>query len=73
MFDDGTTLAKMKRSLNELAGWLFREMDFATGCFLMTGTCVVPPNDFTLQEGDIVNISIDGVGTMTNTIAVRQS
>jgi 2-dehydro-3-deoxy-D-arabinonate dehydratase len=72
MFDDATTLANMKRSLPELAGWLYKEMDFETGAFLMTGTCVVPPNDFTLQAGDIVNISISGIGTMTNTIALKQ-
>lgn len=72
MFDDGTTLSKMKRSLNELAAWLYREFDFVHGCFLMTGTCVVPPNDFTLNENDIVNISIDGIGTLTNTIAVKR-
>jgi 2-dehydro-3-deoxy-D-arabinonate dehydratase len=72
MFDDATTLANMKRSLNELAGWLFREMDFAPGCFLMTGTCVVPPNEFTLNENDVVNISIDGIGMLSNIIAEKK-
>jgi 2-dehydro-3-deoxy-D-arabinonate dehydratase len=72
LFDDGTTLANMKRSLSELAGWLFKEMDFEQGCFLMTGTCVVPPNEFTLRENDVVNISIDGIGTLTNTIALKK-
>ena len=72
MFDDATTLSKMKRSLDELAGWLYREMDFKYGCFLMTGTCVVPPNDFTLNENDVVNITIDGIGTLTNTIAIKK-
>ncbi|MDB5276343.1 MAG: 2-hydroxyhepta-2,4-diene,7-dioate isomerase [Ferruginibacter sp.] len=72
MFDDATTLANLKRSLPELAGWLYKEMDFEHGAFLMTGTCVVPPNDFTLQAGDVVNISISGIGTMTNTIALKQ-
>jgi 2-dehydro-3-deoxy-D-arabinonate dehydratase len=72
MFDDSTTLANLKRSLPELAGWLYKEMDFEHGAFLMTGTCVVPPNDFTLQAGDIVNISISGIGKMTNTIALKQ-
>ena len=72
MFDDSTTLAQMKRSLDELAGWLYREMDFENGCFLMTGTCVVPPNDFTLSKDDVVNISIDGIGVMTNIIAEKE-
>ena len=71
MFDDATTLAKMKRSLNELASWLYREMDFAQGCFLMTGTCVVPPNEFTLMDNIVVNISIDDIGTLTNIIAKK--
>ncbi len=71
MFDDATTLDKMKRSLKELATWLFLELDFAHGCFLLTGTCVVPPVDFTLQKNDVVNISIDGIGTLTNTITIK--
>lgn len=72
MFDDATTLAKMRRSLNELANWLYREMDFTNGCFLMTGTCVVPSNEFTLNENDVVNISIDGIGILTNIIAAKK-
>ncbi|MBZ5859525.1 fumarylacetoacetate hydrolase family protein [Flavihumibacter profundi] len=73
LFDDATSLNRMKRSLTELAGWLFKEMDFDSGAFLMTGTCVVPPNDFTLKEGDIVNIYIEGIGTLTNTIGIKIS
>lgn len=72
MFEDATTLSKMKRSLKELANWLYREMDFEHGCFLMTGTCVVPPNEFTLMENDVVNISIDNIGTLTNPIAKKK-
>ncbi|MEO6328026.1 MAG: fumarylacetoacetate hydrolase family protein [Ginsengibacter sp.] len=71
MFDDGTTVSKIKRSLKELATYLFLELDFPHGCFLLTGTCVVPPSDFTLQENDVVNISIDGIGTLTNIIAIK--
>ena len=71
MYDGNTPISRMKRSLTELAGYLFLEFDFAEGCFLMTGTCLVPPNDFTLHEGDIVEISIDGIGTMKNIISVR--
>lgn len=71
MFDDATTLSRMKRSLPELSGWLFKEMDFEHGAFLMTGTCVVPDNNFTLQENDIVNITIEGIGTLTNVIGVK--
>jgi 2-dehydro-3-deoxy-D-arabinonate dehydratase len=73
LFDDSTLLNRMKRSLTELVEWLFKEMDFSSGAFLMTGTCVVPPNDFTLMEGDIVNITIEGIGTLTNTVGIKSS
>jgi 2-dehydro-3-deoxy-D-arabinonate dehydratase len=68
-FGGSITVSQMKRSLTELAGFLFRECDFPNGVFLMTGTCLVPPNDFTLNEGDVVEISIDGIGTLVNSIA----
>ena len=71
MYEGSTPLSRMKRSLPELADWLFRECDFATGCFLMTGTCLVPPNDFTLHENDSVVINIEGIGTMKNFISVK--
>jgi 2-dehydro-3-deoxy-D-arabinonate dehydratase len=71
MFEAETPISRMKRSLTELTGYLFREFDFAAGCLLMTGTCLVPPNDFTLQEGDTVEISIGGIGTLMNSISVK--
>ena len=70
-FKDETTVSRIKRSFTELTGYLFAEMDFPQGCFLMTGTCLVPPPTFTLQEGDVVEISIDNIGTMINTIAIN--
>jgi 2-dehydro-3-deoxy-D-arabinonate dehydratase len=69
VYADKTPLSRMKRSLDELAGFLFRELTFPNGVYLMTGTCLVPPNDFTLQPWDVVEISIDGIGTLINTIA----
>ncbi len=72
LFDDGTSINRMKRSLTELAHWLYLEFDFAYGCFLMTGTCVVPSNDFTLQENDEVNIDIEGIGRLTNTVGTKK-
>lgn len=69
VYDDKTPVSRMKRSLEELAGFLFRECSFHNGCYLMTGTCLVPPNDFTLQPGDIVEITIDGIGMLVNTVA----
>ena len=68
-FHDQTTTARMKRTPEELAGFLFRECTFPDGVFLMTGTGIVPPDSFTLKPGDTVSITIDGVGTLTNTVA----
>jgi 2-dehydro-3-deoxy-D-arabinonate dehydratase len=68
VFEGAIQISMMKRTLPELAGFLFRETDFPQGCFLMTGTCLVPDNDFTLLENDMVNISIDHIGTLSNRI-----
>lgn len=70
-FNDSTTLERMKRSFPELAEYLYRECDFPYGSYLMTGTCLVPDNTFTLQENDRVDITIDGIGTLTNVIAFK--
>lgn len=67
IFDQSTTLQQMKRRPEELAAWLFRETEFPRGVYLMTGTGIVPPDDFTLLPGDIVRITIDGLGTLVNT------
>ena len=64
-------ISQIKRSLTELAGWLYRESDYIHGCFLMTGTCLVPGNDFTLREGDNVEISIDDIGTLNNIVSYK--
>ncbi|HET6254009.1 MAG TPA: fumarylacetoacetate hydrolase family protein [Puia sp.] len=64
-------ISQIKRSLTELVSWLYRESDFPAGCFLMTGTCLVPGNDFTLREGDNVEISIDGIGTLANSVSYK--
>jgi 2-dehydro-3-deoxy-D-arabinonate dehydratase len=50
--------------------FLFRDNDFPNGCLLLTGTGIVPPDDFTLQPGDVVRIDISGVGVLENTVAV---
>lgn len=68
VFAGQTTVAQMKRTPEELAGWLFKEESFPVGCYLMTGTGVVPPDDFCLQAGDEVHITIDGVGTLVNSM-----
>lgn len=58
MFSGETTTATLKRTLSELVEYLTREMDFPQGVFLMTGTCLVPGNEFTLQPGDKVSIRV---------------
>jgi 2-dehydro-3-deoxy-D-arabinonate dehydratase len=67
-FDGNTTIDQMKRSHKELVEFLYREMSFNRGCYLMTGTCVVPGNDFTLESNDVVTITIDGIGALVNTV-----
>jgi 2-dehydro-3-deoxy-D-arabinonate dehydratase len=67
-FYDLTTLSEMKRTLSELVAFCFRENSFPTGCFLMTGTGIVPPADFTLQPRDVVRITIEPIGTLTNAV-----
>ena len=69
-FNAGIQLNRMKRSLPELAGWLYRGCVFNTGCFLMTGTGLVPDDTFTLQEKDVVTIKIEGIGSLVNTVAL---
>lgn len=66
--DGSTTLDQMKRSFEELAGWLGLDNSFPHGVILLTGTGVVPPDEFTLEAGDMVHISMTGIGTLTNTV-----
>jgi len=69
VFSGETALDRMKRTLPELAAWLTREDSFPHGCYLLTGTGVVPPNEFTLAPTDEIRISIAGIGTLANTVA----
>jgi 2-dehydro-3-deoxy-D-arabinonate dehydratase len=68
-FEGRTTLAQMARTPQSLAEWLFKENEFPQGAFLLTGTGIVPPDEFTLMPGDVVRISITGIGTLTNPVA----
>ncbi len=68
MYDDSVAISQMKRKHQELVDYLFRECDFPYGCFLMTGTCMVPPNEFTLLSNDEISITIDHIGTLKNTV-----
>lgn len=68
VFDESTTLAELKRDPEELVEYLFRDQSFPHGCFLLTGTGVVPPDTFTLEAKDEVRITIDGIGALVNPV-----
>jgi 2-dehydro-3-deoxy-D-arabinonate dehydratase len=70
VFTGSIQLNRMKRNLPELASWLYKACKFQNGSFLMTGTGIVPSNEFTLQAGDEVSITIEGIGMLTNTVQV---
>jgi len=72
VFRGSVTLAEMKRRLDELVEYLYRESTFPNGCVLLTGTGIVPPDTFTLAIGDSVAISIDGIGTLVNSVEQAQ-
>ncbi|MEQ8473969.1 MAG: fumarylacetoacetate hydrolase family protein [Marinoscillum sp.] len=69
VFSDTIAIDQIKRKFEQLIHYLYLEMSFPYGCLLMTGTGIVPPNDFTLDHGDEVRISIDHIGTLVNFIA----
>jgi len=62
-------LAEMKRDPKTLVEYLYRDQSFPYGCFLLTGTGIIPPDAFTLKSGDEVRISISGIGTLVNHVA----
>ncbi|MGL4462256.1 MAG: fumarylacetoacetate hydrolase family protein [Planctomycetia bacterium] len=69
-FEGSTSLASMKRTFDELIGWLGIDNSFPDGVFLMTGTGIVPNDDFTLHAGDVVAITVDGIGTLRNPVTI---
>lgn len=73
VFEGLTTLEQLKRKPEDLVSYLFRSNTFATGVFLMTGTGLVPSNEFTLQVGDVVKITIDKIGQLTNTVGFAKA
>ncbi|HEX4997035.1 MAG TPA: fumarylacetoacetate hydrolase family protein [Terriglobia bacterium] len=68
VFAGETSTAQIRRSFEELASYLFRELSFPDGAVLLTGTGIVPPEDFTLRGGDVVRIRIDGIGELENPV-----
>lgn len=68
VFRGQTNVDQMARSFDDLIGWLGKDNSFPQGVILLTGTGVVPPNDFSLAAGDEVSIDITGIGTLTNPV-----
>ena len=69
VFSGAIALSEMKRDPKTLVEYLYRDQSFPHGCFLLTGTGIIPPDDFTLHSGDLIRITIDGIGTLNNHVA----
>jgi 2-dehydro-3-deoxy-D-arabinonate dehydratase len=67
-FSGSTTLAALKREPASLVEYLYRDNSFPNGCFLLTGTGIVPPDAFSLRTGDEIHITIAPIGTLINTV-----
>ena len=67
-FAGETALSQMRRKPEELVEFLYRETSFPAGCILLTGTGIIPPDEFTLQSGDLVEITIEPIGTLSNVV-----
>jgi len=70
VFTGQTSVGQIKRGFDELAGFLFRSQSFPNGAVLLTGTGIVPPDAFTLQAQDLVEIEVSGIGRLCNPVAV---
>jgi 2-dehydro-3-deoxy-D-arabinonate dehydratase len=68
VFEGSIAISQIKRTFQELVSFVYRECSFPNGCLIMTGTGIVPGSDFTLKSGDEINISIDNIGTLSNTV-----
>ncbi len=68
VFQGETSTAQMRRSFEDLVSYLFRELSHPHGAVLLTGTGLVPPDGFTLEHGDTVEIAIEGVGTLRHAV-----
>jgi 2-dehydro-3-deoxy-D-arabinonate dehydratase len=67
-FQGTTSTNQLHRTFDDLVDYLYRDNTHAHGAILMTGTGIVPPSDFTLEPGDEVTITIEGIGTLTNPV-----
>jgi 2-dehydro-3-deoxy-D-arabinonate dehydratase len=66
LFSGSTSTSELKRDPQQLIEFLYRDLSFPRGAFLMTGTGIVPGDDFTLQKGDVIRIAIDAIGVLEN-------
>lgn len=69
VFDESVAISQIKRKFTDLVYYLYLETTFPTGSLLMTGTGIVPPNEFTLDHGDEIRITISPIGTLVNFVA----
>jgi 2-dehydro-3-deoxy-D-arabinonate dehydratase len=69
VFEGAIGVNQIKRKFTDLVSYLYMETSFPHGCLLMTGTGIVPPNDFTLERGDEIRITIDSIGALINRVA----
>ena len=70
VFSGETSVGQIKRGFEELAGFLFRCQKFPHGAVLLTGTGIVPPENFSLAEGDVIEIEVSGIGILRNKVVV---
>jgi 2-dehydro-3-deoxy-D-arabinonate dehydratase len=68
VFGGRTDLGQLHRSPDDIAAWLLKENEFPTGAFLLTGTGIVPPDDFTCAAGDVIRIAVTGIGELVNPV-----
>ncbi|QDV35405.1 fumarylacetoacetate hydrolase family protein [Tautonia plasticadhaerens] len=71
VFSGDTSTSRLARPLDDLISWLGRDQSFPDGVVLLTGTGIVPPDEFSLRAGDVVRIAIEGLGTLENPVAAR--
>ncbi|MGH9104577.1 MAG: fumarylacetoacetate hydrolase family protein [Acidimicrobiales bacterium] len=70
LFSESAALSGLRRPPSELVAWLYRALDFPVGAALLTGTSIVPERDLTLRRGDVVTITITGLGRLVNQVEV---
>jgi 2-dehydro-3-deoxy-D-arabinonate dehydratase len=68
VFEDTASTSQLNRTYEELCSYLVRDNIVFKGTVLLTGTCIVPPQDFTLQDGDEIEIEIPGIGKLVNPV-----